>query len=46
VTGPSDKRVLAYPAGLTAWGVAGADYRRLLPVADLPPGAMRRVTVG
>jgi naphthalene 1,2-dioxygenase system ferredoxin subunit len=46
VTAPSDPRVLAYPAALTALGVAGAGYQRLLAVADLPAGAMRRVTVG
>ena len=45
MTATSDPRVLAYPAGLTALGVAGTDFRRLLPLADLPPGAMRRVTV-
>jgi nitrite reductase/ring-hydroxylating ferredoxin subunit len=45
VTATSEPRVLAYPAGLTALGVEGEGFRRLLPVADLPAGAMRRVTV-
>ena len=45
MTGPSDKRVLAYPAGLTASGLAGADFGASRgPIC--PPGAMRRVTVG
>jgi nitrite reductase/ring-hydroxylating ferredoxin subunit len=45
VTATAEPRVLAYPARLTALGVEGGGFRRLLPVADLPAGAMRRVTV-
>ncbi len=38
--------VAPIPRGLTAIGAAGAPYRAALAVADLPPGAMRRVTFG
>jgi 3-phenylpropionate/trans-cinnamate dioxygenase ferredoxin subunit len=38
--------VAAIPLGLTAIGAAGAPYEPMLPVDELPPGAMRRVTVG
>jgi nitrite reductase/ring-hydroxylating ferredoxin subunit len=34
------------PAGLTALGAATAPFRPALGVAELPPGAMRRVTFG
>ena len=34
------------PLGLEAPGTAGAPFEPLLPVAELPPGAMRRVTRG
>ena len=35
-----------FPAGLIAPGVEGAPFEPVLDVADLPPGAMRRVTRG
>lgn len=38
--------VAAIPLGLTAVGAAGAPYAPMLPLEELPPGAMRRVTVG
>ena len=38
--------VAAIPLGLTAIGAAGAPYEPMLPLAELPPGSMRRVTVG
>jgi nitrite reductase/ring-hydroxylating ferredoxin subunit len=34
------------PAGLTAIGAAAAPFQPATPVADLPPGALRRVTFG
>ena len=37
--------VAAIPLGLTAIGAAGAPYEPMLPLDELPPGAMRRVTV-
>jgi nitrite reductase/ring-hydroxylating ferredoxin subunit len=42
----SDPRPLSFRAELVAFGTAGAPFRRLCAVADLPSGAMRRVTVG
>ncbi len=39
-------RVLSFRSELTALGVVDAPFVRLLATADLPPGAMRRVTVG
>lgn len=36
----------AFPAHLRAPGTAGAPYATVLDVADLPPGALRRVSVG
>ena len=38
--------LLPFPPGLAATGTAGAPFRSALPVADLPAGAMRRVTFG
>ena len=38
--------VAPIPRGLTAIGAAGADFEAVLAVAELPPGAMRRVTFG
>jgi 3-phenylpropionate/trans-cinnamate dioxygenase ferredoxin subunit len=38
--------VLPYPANLLAPGAERAAFRPAVPVADLPPGAMRRVTFG
>jgi 3-phenylpropionate/trans-cinnamate dioxygenase ferredoxin subunit/ethylbenzene dioxygenase ferredoxin subunit len=38
--------VAAIPHGLTAVGAAGAAFRPALAVAELPPGALRRVTFG
>lgn len=38
--------VAAIPLGLTAIGAADAPYVSMLPLDELPPGAMRRVTVG
>lgn len=34
------------PRGLTAIGAAAAPFRPALPAAELPPGAMQRVTFG
>ena len=34
------------PKGLTAAGALGAPFRAALPVAELPAGALRRVTFG
>jgi 3-phenylpropionate/trans-cinnamate dioxygenase ferredoxin component len=47
-SGPADDaaRVAPTPAGLAAPGTAGGVFRPLLPVADLPAGAMRRVSIG
>jgi 3-phenylpropionate/trans-cinnamate dioxygenase ferredoxin component len=42
----SDPRPLSFRPELVAFGTAGASFRRLCPVPDLPSGAMRRVTVG
>lgn len=42
-TGPI---VAPIPRGLTAIGTAGAGFEAALQVAELPPGAMRRVTFG
>ncbi|MBF8290961.1 MAG: 3-phenylpropionate dioxygenase [Chloroflexi bacterium] len=39
-------RALAFPPGLRAVGAAGAAFMSVLSVDDLPPGAMRRVTIG
>lgn len=36
--------VAPIPRGLTAIGAAGAAFSFALPVSELPPGAMRRVT--
>ncbi len=38
--------VAPIPRGLTAIGAAGANFEAALAVAELPPGAMRRVTFG
>ena len=38
--------LLPYPPELTAIGAAGAPWRAALPVDDLPPGTLRRVTFG
>ena len=43
---PGQPRILAFPPGLRAVGSAAAPFRALLPLADLPPGALRRVTFG
>jgi 3-phenylpropionate/trans-cinnamate dioxygenase ferredoxin component len=41
-----ESRAAAFPLELTAPGTADADFVPLLPAAQLPPGAMRRVTRG
>ena len=41
-----DPRPAPIPAGLLAFGAAGARYSRALAAADLPEGALRRVTFG
>jgi 3-phenylpropionate/trans-cinnamate dioxygenase ferredoxin subunit len=41
-----DPRPLAFRAELAAPGTLGATFRRLLALADLPAGGMRRATVG
>jgi nitrite reductase/ring-hydroxylating ferredoxin subunit len=38
--------VAPIPHGLTAIGSGGAEFRPVLPVSELPPGTMRRVTFG
>ncbi len=38
--------ILAFRPDLLAPGAGNASYRTSIPVADLPPGAMRRVTFG
>ena len=38
--------VAPIPRGLTAIGAAGAAYAAALAIAELPPGAMRRVSFG
>ena len=42
----TDPRPAAFPATLRAPGTDGAPFDGVLDVADLPPGAMRRVTRG
>ena len=37
---------MPFPRPLVANGTAGAPYQALLPVGELPPGSMRRVTRG
>ena len=39
-------RPLAYPSELQAPAAGDAGYEALLPIAELPPGTMRRVTRG
>jgi 3-phenylpropionate/trans-cinnamate dioxygenase ferredoxin subunit len=39
-------RAAPTPPALAAPGTAGSAFRPLLPVADLPAGAMRRVSIG
>jgi nitrite reductase/ring-hydroxylating ferredoxin subunit len=41
-----DPAVAPIPRGLTAIGAARAPFQQALPAADLPPGALRRVTFG
>ena len=41
-----EARPAPVPASLAAPGSAGAGFAALLGVADLPPGAHRRVTIG
>ena len=41
-----DAPVAPIPRGLTAVGAAGAPFLAALPVAELSPGALRRVTFG
>jgi nitrite reductase/ring-hydroxylating ferredoxin subunit len=38
--------VAPIPGRLTALGAAGAPFRGALPIDELPPGALRRVTFG
>ena len=38
--------LLPYPPGLEVIGTAGAPFRAAVPLSDLPPGALRRVTFG
>jgi nitrite reductase/ring-hydroxylating ferredoxin subunit len=46
VTGGPGPAPAPIPSGLAAPGSTGATFRPLLAAADLPPGALRRVTVG
>ena len=41
---PAGRGVAPIPAGLMAIGASGAAFRPRIPAADLPPGAMARVT--
>jgi nitrite reductase/ring-hydroxylating ferredoxin subunit len=41
-----DDRPAAFPSELTAPGATDAPFRRLLPLADLPSGELRRASVG
>ena len=41
-----DPRTLPFPAHLGATGTAGAPWEPVAPVADLPPGALLRVSRG
>lgn len=41
-----DARLMAIPQGLVAIGAAAADFEPLADLADLPPGALLRVTRG
>jgi 3-phenylpropionate/trans-cinnamate dioxygenase ferredoxin subunit len=41
-----DPRPLPHPPELAVPGTSGAAFLAVLDVADLPPGAMRRVTLG
>jgi 3-phenylpropionate/trans-cinnamate dioxygenase ferredoxin subunit len=38
--------LLPFPPGLIAPGAGDAPFRAALPLAEVPPGAMRRVTLG
>ena len=38
--------LLPHPPGLAVIGTADAPFQPAIPVADLPPGALRRVTFG
>lgn len=38
--------LLPFPAELLASGATGAPFRAAIPVAELPPGALRRVSFG
>ncbi len=46
VTTEAEPRIAPIPAGLTAIGASTAEYRRTYPAAAIPPGSMRRFTVG
>jgi nitrite reductase/ring-hydroxylating ferredoxin subunit len=47
MTDPEDEpRPLDFPPELVANGSADAAFRAVLPVSDLPPGTMRRMTRG
>jgi 3-phenylpropionate/trans-cinnamate dioxygenase ferredoxin component len=46
VTTAAAPTIAPIPAGLAAIGAAEAPFRRALPAADLPPGAMARATFG
>ena len=42
----SDVRIAPIPRGLTAIGAASVPFEPALPVDELPPGGMRRITYG
>ena len=46
VTAVTPASIAATPPALAAPGTAGAPFVAMLPVADLPPGSMVRVTHG
>jgi 3-phenylpropionate/trans-cinnamate dioxygenase ferredoxin subunit len=43
---PAEPRPAPIPPGLTAIGAEGARFVAVLDLAELPPGALRRVTLG
>jgi 3-phenylpropionate/trans-cinnamate dioxygenase ferredoxin component len=46
VTTAAAPTIAPIPTGLTAIGAAGAAFQAALPVSELPPGTMARVTFG
>ena len=42
----AEPRIAPIPRGLTAIGATNAPFRPVLPISELPPGAMRRASFG